>query len=130
MHRGRKESAAGREEVAGCSDSCKKIIYLQSSQLDTSQQFLIWLSPSAPKALRCLRGRKRVEKRADNLFAQLETIRGILDRIAQSQTDKMVRRCVNSVTGHRCAAVPRVVSTDSVLAVCRSCRRIRPECLP
>ncbi|KAM4577495.1 charged multivesicular body protein 7 isoform 1-T1 [Odontesthes bonariensis] len=42
------------------------------------------------KALRCLRGRKRVEKRVDNLFAKLETIRGILDRIAQSQTDKMV----------------------------------------
>lgn len=42
------------------------------------------------QALRCLRGRKRVEKRADNLFAQLESIRGILDRIAQSQTDKMV----------------------------------------
>lgn len=31
-----------------------------------------------------------MEKRADNLFAQLETIRGILDRIAQSQTDKLV----------------------------------------
>ncbi|XP_038152556.1 charged multivesicular body protein 7 isoform X1 [Cyprinodon tularosa] len=42
------------------------------------------------QALRCLRGRKRVEKRADSLFAQLETIRGILDRIAQSQTDKKV----------------------------------------
>ncbi|XP_029916325.1 charged multivesicular body protein 7 [Myripristis murdjan] len=42
------------------------------------------------QALRCLKGRKRVEKRADNLFAQLETIRGILDRIAQSQTDKLV----------------------------------------
>lgn len=42
------------------------------------------------QALRCLRGRKRVEKRADKLFAQLETIRGILDRIAQSQTDKTV----------------------------------------
>ncbi|XP_029999075.1 charged multivesicular body protein 7 [Sphaeramia orbicularis] len=42
------------------------------------------------QALRCLRGRKRVEKRADNLFAKLESIRGILDRIAQSQTDKMV----------------------------------------
>ncbi|XP_061585817.1 charged multivesicular body protein 7 isoform X2 [Cololabis saira] len=41
-------------------------------------------------ALRCLRSRKRVEKRADGLFANLETIRGILDRIAQSQTDKMV----------------------------------------
>lgn len=46
---------------------------------------------SFQQALRCLRGRKRVEKRADNLFAKLETIRGILDRIAQSQTDKMVR---------------------------------------
>lgn len=43
-----------------------------------------------PQALRCLRGRKRVEKRADNLFAKMESIRGILDRIAQSQTDKMV----------------------------------------
>ncbi|XP_007567197.1 charged multivesicular body protein 7-like isoform X1 [Poecilia formosa] len=42
------------------------------------------------QALRCLRGRKRVEKRADSLFAKLETIRGILERIAQSQTDKMV----------------------------------------
>ncbi|XP_070690451.1 charged multivesicular body protein 7 [Pempheris klunzingeri] len=42
------------------------------------------------QALRCLRARKRVEKRADSLFAKLESIRGILDRIAQSQTDKMV----------------------------------------
>ncbi|KAM6931296.1 charged multivesicular body protein 7 [Xenentodon cancila] len=42
------------------------------------------------QALRCLRSRKRVEKRADSLFANLETIRGILDRIGQSQTDKMV----------------------------------------
>lgn len=42
------------------------------------------------QALRCLRGRKRVERRADSLFAKLESIRGILDRIAQSQTDKMV----------------------------------------
>ncbi|KAM3867811.1 charged multivesicular body protein 7 [Diretmus argenteus] len=42
------------------------------------------------QALRCLRGRKRVEKRADSLFAQMETIRGILDRIAQSQTDRLV----------------------------------------
>ncbi|KAM8759516.1 charged multivesicular body protein 7 [Acanthopagrus schlegelii] len=42
------------------------------------------------KALRCLRGRKRVETRANNLFAKLESIRAILDRIAQSQTDKMV----------------------------------------
>nr|XP_057926716.1 charged multivesicular body protein 7 [Doryrhamphus excisus] len=42
------------------------------------------------QALRCLRGRKRGEKRADGLFCQLESIRGILDRIAQSQTDEMV----------------------------------------
>ncbi|XP_037338840.2 charged multivesicular body protein 7 isoform X1 [Pungitius pungitius] len=41
-------------------------------------------------ALRSLKGCKRVEKRADSLFAKLESIRGILDRIAQSQTDKMV----------------------------------------
>ncbi|KAJ8380102.1 hypothetical protein SKAU_G00008800 [Synaphobranchus kaupii] len=42
------------------------------------------------QALRCLRGRKRVEKRADSLYAQLETIKGILDRIAHSQTDRLV----------------------------------------
>ncbi|XP_056274868.1 charged multivesicular body protein 7 [Pseudoliparis swirei] len=42
------------------------------------------------QALRCLRGCKRVEKRTDSLFAKLESIRGILDRIAHSQTDKMV----------------------------------------
>ncbi|KAM9743454.1 charged multivesicular body protein 7 [Menidia menidia] len=42
------------------------------------------------KALRCLRSRKRVENRADSLFAKLETVRGILDRIAQSETDKTV----------------------------------------
>lgn len=42
------------------------------------------------QALRCLRGRKRVEKRAEGLFVQMESIRAILDRIAQSQTDKMV----------------------------------------
>ncbi|XP_034548810.1 charged multivesicular body protein 7 isoform X2 [Notolabrus celidotus] len=48
------------------------------------------------QALRSLRGRKRVEKRADNLFAQLESIRGILDRIAQSQTDKMVMQAYQS----------------------------------
>ncbi|XP_036383352.1 charged multivesicular body protein 7 isoform X1 [Megalops cyprinoides] len=42
------------------------------------------------QALRCLRGRKRVEKRADRLYAQLETVKGILDRIAHSQTDRLV----------------------------------------
>ncbi|XP_068594528.1 charged multivesicular body protein 7 [Brachionichthys hirsutus] len=42
------------------------------------------------QALRCLRGRRRVEKRADGLLAQLESIRGILDRVNQSHSDKMV----------------------------------------
>ncbi|KAG5280582.1 hypothetical protein AALO_G00061760 [Alosa alosa] len=42
------------------------------------------------QALRCLRGRKRVEKRADRLYAQMETVKGILDRIAHSQTDRLV----------------------------------------
>ncbi|XP_031705168.1 charged multivesicular body protein 7 [Anarrhichthys ocellatus] len=64
------------------------------------------------QALRCLRGCKRVEKRADGLFANLESIRGILDRIAQSQTDKTVmqayqagvsalRLCLKDVTVER-----------------------------
>ncbi|XP_042561751.1 charged multivesicular body protein 7-like isoform X2 [Clupea harengus] len=42
------------------------------------------------QALRCLKGRKRVEKRADRLYAQLETVKGILDRIAHSHTDRLV----------------------------------------
>lgn len=42
------------------------------------------------QALRCLRGGKRVEKKADRLFAQLETVKGILERIANSQTDRLV----------------------------------------
>ncbi|KAM8886381.1 charged multivesicular body protein 7 isoform 2-T2 [Spinachia spinachia] len=42
------------------------------------------------QALRSLRACKRVERRSDSLFVQLESIRGILDRIAQSQTDQMV----------------------------------------
>ncbi|XP_023835218.1 charged multivesicular body protein 7 isoform X2 [Salvelinus sp. IW2-2015] len=42
------------------------------------------------QALRCLRSRKRVEKKADHLYAQLENVKGILDKIANSQTDKLV----------------------------------------
>ncbi|XP_034768334.2 charged multivesicular body protein 7 isoform X1 [Acipenser ruthenus] len=42
------------------------------------------------QALRCLRARKRVEKRADSLHAQLETVQGILERIANSHTDRLV----------------------------------------
>ncbi|KAJ7994194.1 hypothetical protein DPEC_G00263380 [Dallia pectoralis] len=42
------------------------------------------------QALRCLRSRKKVEKKADTLYSQLENIKGILDRIANSQTDKLV----------------------------------------
>ncbi|XP_018599509.1 charged multivesicular body protein 7 isoform X2 [Scleropages formosus] len=42
------------------------------------------------QALRCLKGRKRVEKRAERLYGQLETVKGILDRIAHSQTDRLV----------------------------------------
>lgn len=43
------------------------------------------------QALRCLRGKKRVEGKADRLYAQLETVKGILDRIASSQTDRLVK---------------------------------------
>lgn len=42
------------------------------------------------QALRYLKGRKRVERKADRLYAQLETVKGILDRIASSQTDRLV----------------------------------------
>lgn len=38
-----------------------------------------------------------MEKRADSLSNQLETIRGIIDRIDQSKTDKMVRGGANCV---------------------------------
>ncbi|KAL0979446.1 hypothetical protein UPYG_G00185160 [Umbra pygmaea] len=42
------------------------------------------------QALKCLRSRKQKEKKADRLYDQLENIKGILDRIANSQTDKLV----------------------------------------
>ncbi|KAF5907346.1 ectonucleoside triphosphate diphosphohydrolase 4 isoform X1, partial [Clarias magur] len=42
------------------------------------------------QALRCLRGKKRVEGKADRLYAQLETVKGILERIASSQSDRLV----------------------------------------
>uniref|UniRef100_A0A8K9UGV1 Charged multivesicular body protein 7 n=1 Tax=Oncorhynchus mykiss TaxID=8022 RepID=A0A8K9UGV1_ONCMY len=42
------------------------------------------------QALRYLRSRKRVERKADGLNAQLENVKGILDRIANSETDKLV----------------------------------------
>uniref|UniRef100_A0A8B9L4H6 Charged multivesicular body protein 7 n=1 Tax=Astyanax mexicanus TaxID=7994 RepID=A0A8B9L4H6_ASTMX len=42
------------------------------------------------QALRYLKGRKRVERKADRLYTQLETVKGILDRIASSQTDRLV----------------------------------------
>lgn len=46
---------------------------------------------SLAQALRCLRGKKRVEGKADRLYTQLETVKGILDRIASSQTDRLVK---------------------------------------
>uniref|UniRef100_A0A8C6V0Y4 Charged multivesicular body protein 7 n=1 Tax=Neogobius melanostomus TaxID=47308 RepID=A0A8C6V0Y4_9GOBI len=42
------------------------------------------------QALRCLKRRKSVNKKVDSLFDKLWTIREILDRIAQSKSDKMV----------------------------------------
>ncbi|KAF7694953.1 charged multivesicular body protein 7 [Silurus meridionalis] len=42
------------------------------------------------QALRCLKGKKCVEGKADRLYTQLETVKGILDRIASSQTDRLV----------------------------------------
>ncbi|XP_028655305.1 charged multivesicular body protein 7 [Erpetoichthys calabaricus] len=42
------------------------------------------------QALRCLRAKKRIEKRSDSLYAQLDTIHGILEKIANSHTDRMV----------------------------------------
>ncbi|KAM6954442.1 charged multivesicular body protein 7 [Aplochiton taeniatus] len=48
------------------------------------------------QALRCLKSRKKVEKKADNLYRQIENIKGILDRIANSQTDKLVIQAYQS----------------------------------
>lgn len=67
---------------------CLFIVIGEKSVLTDSHFFL-------SQALRCLRGSKRVEKKADRLFAQLETVKGILDRIANSQTDRLVR-CTNT----------------------------------
>lgn len=60
--------------------------------------------PRPLQALRSLRSRKQVEKRVDNLSNQLESIRGILDRIDQSSTDKTVRggaACVPAASSGR-----------------------------
>ncbi|KAG7278017.1 hypothetical protein CRUP_006182 [Coryphaenoides rupestris] len=84
LHEGEKIvkfSQPGQNRVSPASDVDVGIYQLQRSEKLLDERI---------NALRCLRGRKRVEKRTDNLFAQLETIRGILDRIAQSQTDKLV----------------------------------------
>lgn len=48
------------------------------------------------QALRCLKSRKKVEKKVDNLYGQIESIKGILDRIANSQTDKLVIQAYQS----------------------------------
>lgn len=68
---------------------------LEADKCKEEARELLWEGKKT-QALRCLRGRKRVEKRADGLFAKLESIRGILDRIAQSQTDKMVVQAYQS----------------------------------
>lgn len=81
MQRRSKDVAEGRQEVTGTDNTCGTARYWASSDSERCRQ----------QALRSLRGRKRVEKRAENLLAKLESIREILDRITQSQTDKMVR---------------------------------------
>lgn len=65
--------ALGRE-----ADECKEQARMLLKQGKKSQ------------ALRCLRGRRRVERRAERLFAQLETVKGILERITHSHTDRLV----------------------------------------
>ncbi|NXD30628.1 CHMP7 protein, partial [Spelaeornis formosus] len=41
-------------------------------------------------ALRCLKARRRTERRIEELHSKLDTVQGILDRIYASQTDQMV----------------------------------------
>lgn len=93
MQRRSKDAAEGRQEVPGTDNTCPTARCRASSDSERCRQ----------QALRCLRGRKRVEKRAENLLAKLESIREILDRITQSQTDKMVRD--EAATGPPRAAV-------------------------
>ncbi|KAL3063003.1 hypothetical protein OYC64_002732 [Pagothenia borchgrevinki] len=96
---------AGQDHISQVSDVDMGIYKLQRSQKLLEERVeklgleadkckeearLLLKEGKKSQALRCLRGRKRVEKRAESLFAKLESIRGILDRIAQSQTDKMV----------------------------------------
>lgn len=88
MQRRSKDAAEGRQEVTGTDNTRGTSQYRASSDSERV----------SPQALRCLRGRKRVEKRAESLLAKLESIRDILDRITQSQTDKMVRG--EPVTSH------------------------------
>ncbi|XP_069473786.1 charged multivesicular body protein 7 isoform X2 [Ambystoma mexicanum] len=41
-------------------------------------------------ALRCLKSNKRIDRRINELHSKLDTVQGILDRIYNSQTDRMV----------------------------------------
>ncbi|XP_078522379.1 charged multivesicular body protein 7 isoform X1 [Lissotriton helveticus] len=43
-----------------------------------------------PLALRCLKSKKRADRRISELHSKLDTVQGILDRIYASQTDRMV----------------------------------------
>lgn len=84
------------------------------------------------QALRCLRGGKRVEKKADRLFAQLETVKGILERIANSQTDRLVWtkstqiHRQSGVNDNTCCCLPRFVKLLFSVAI-KGGRRLNKE---
>lgn len=42
------------------------------------------------QALRCLKSKRRTERRIEELHSKLDAVQGILDRIYASQTDQMV----------------------------------------
>lgn len=71
--------------------SIKDVYLLITANRVLINSLSVSLCLSLAQALRCLRGKKRVEGKADRLYTQLETVKGILDRIASSQTDRLVK---------------------------------------
>lgn len=62
----------------------------------------VCLCPS--QALRCLKAKRRTERRIEELHSKLDAVQGILDRIYASQTDQMVpwapALCSSSPSSH------------------------------
>ncbi|KAJ7414284.1 Charged multivesicular body protein 7 [Willisornis vidua] len=74
-----------------CASVCpdERTFYLLLLQLQKEKRVTI-LEQNGEKALRCLKSKRRTERRIEELHSKLDAVQGILDRIYASQTDQMV----------------------------------------